>query len=88
MQSLFHEALSLPLSADRSAWVEAESHGDSALMGEVLELLEAHQEMKTAAADGATAEAVPAAAFGPYRAIRLLGRGGLRRAQESKNLSI
>jgi len=78
VQSLFHEALSLPVSADRAAWLEAESGGDTGVLGEVLDLLEAHQAMKTAAGMGSAAEAsVPAAAFGPYRAIRLLGRGGM-----------
>jgi serine/threonine protein kinase len=78
VQSLFHDALSLPVSADRAAWLEAESSGDTGLLREVLDLLEAHQAMKTATGTGSAAEAaVPTAAFGPYRAIRLLGRGGM-----------
>jgi serine/threonine protein kinase len=78
VQSLFHEALSLPVSADRAAWLEAESHGDAELCREVLDLLTAHQEMKTAGESGPSADvSVPTAAFGPYRAVRLLGRGGM-----------
>ena len=78
VQSLFHEALSLPVSADRAAWLRAESHGDAELCREVLDLLTAHQEMKTAGESGPSADvSVPTAAFGPYRAVRLLGRGGM-----------
>jgi len=79
VQSLFHEALSLPVGADRAAWVEAESRGDAALRREVLDLLAAHEEIHTAgtAAPAAAETPVPTAAFGPYRAVSLLGRGGM-----------
>jgi tetratricopeptide (TPR) repeat protein len=78
VESLFHGSLHLPAGIDRAAWIEAECHGDSELLQEVRNLLEAHAEMK--AADQVTPQAgpeIPTASFGPYRAAELLGRGGM-----------
>src|SRR5580704_15512088 len=78
VESLFHEALSLPSGAGRAAWLEERCQGDSGLLQEVLSLLEAHAEMNSgAAAAPAPPPPIPSAQFGPYRAVELIGRGGM-----------
>ena len=42
VESLFHGSLKLPAGVDRTAWIEAECHGDSELLHEVRNLLEAN----------------------------------------------
>ena len=78
IEALFHEARSLPHGEDRSVWLEARCHGDADLLREVASLLEANSEMRNAAAaPPAPSLAIPAARFGAYRAVELLGRGGM-----------
>jgi serine/threonine protein kinase len=79
IESLFHEALARPAS-ERASWIEAQCQGDIATLQEVLSLLNAHAAMASATTAPAPAEPdspLPTAHFGPYRAIRLLGRGGM-----------
>jgi eukaryotic-like serine/threonine-protein kinase len=76
VESLFHEALAMPPEVDRLEWLEAQCKGDPALFREVLTLLEAHGQ-QAGAAEPAELPAAPSALFGAYRAVRLLGRGGM-----------
>jgi eukaryotic-like serine/threonine-protein kinase len=87
VQSLFHEAADLPESEQRS-FLEAQCSDDSALVSEVLILLQedsrggsmldrdiahvAHQVF-----NDATSNAPPFKEFGPYRIIKTLGEGGM-----------
>lgn len=78
VESLFHQARSLPPGEDRVAWLESRCKDDASLLEEVRTLLEAHQELRTAAEIPAAPEPViPNAQFGAYRAVDLLGRGGM-----------
>lgn len=45
IEALFHEALSLPSGVEPISWVQDHCAGDSDMLGEVLSLLKAHQEM-------------------------------------------
>jgi serine/threonine protein kinase len=75
VESLFHEALGLPPDVDRLAWLAAACTGDSGLLREVSTLLDSQALMAGAAS---TAEVpLPTAQFGAYRAVHLLGRGGM-----------
>jgi serine/threonine protein kinase len=81
VESLFHDSLAL-LPADRMAWIEGQCQGDRDLLREVRLLLEANQEMKEAAGftarlTGQPAAGAPTASFGPYRADKLIGQGGM-----------
>jgi serine/threonine protein kinase/tetratricopeptide (TPR) repeat protein len=77
VEALFHEARSLPGGEDRLAWLQSHCQGDSDLLKEVVSLLEANVEMRSASSvPPAPTLAVPTAAFGAYRAVELLGRGG------------
>jgi serine/threonine protein kinase len=76
VESIFHSAVGLPSRVDRLRWLEAECSGDSGLFQEVSTLLEARAQMAGVAA-AAQAPAAPSALFGAYRALRLLGRGGM-----------
>src|ERR1700681_2868546 len=78
VESLFHEALSLPAGVDRTAWIEAHCQGDPELQRQLLALLQANAEMQAVDRVAPSADPVtPAADFGPYRATSLLGRGGM-----------
>src|SRR6202011_2999784 len=78
VEALFHEALTLPSGVDRRRWVEARCQRDSGMLEEVLSLLDANSEMMHAAAVPPAPEPViPTAQFGAYRAVRLIGRGGM-----------
>jgi tetratricopeptide (TPR) repeat protein/predicted Ser/Thr protein kinase len=73
IESLFHEALGLPPEVDRLRWLAAECAGDDRLFREVSTLLAARAQMA-----GSTAKTPPpSASFGAYRALHLLGRGGM-----------
>src|ERR1035438_8300952 len=78
VEALFHEARSLPNGEDRLVWLEARCQGDAELMEEVASLLQANASLRNAAAvPPAASIAVPTAKFGAYRAVELLGRGGM-----------
>ena len=81
LKALFGRALTFTDAEVRLEWLKSQCGGDSALLEEVVSLLEAHREIETwtpgnglppSEADAA----VPDARFGPYRAVALLGRGG------------
>src|SRR5580658_4727115 len=75
VESLYHEALEFPPEVDRLAWLTAQCAGDSGLFREVSTILDARAQMAGAAK---TAEMpLPSALFGAYRAVHLLGRGGM-----------
>ncbi len=78
VEALFHEARLLPDGEDPKVWLEARCQGDASLLREVESLLEANAGMRRASAIPPTPEpAVPTAKFGAYRAVKLLGRGGM-----------
>ncbi|MBZ5601287.1 MAG: serine/threonine protein kinase [Acidobacteriia bacterium] len=76
VESLFHHARGLSPDGSRHRWLEEHCGGDPGLLEEVVSLLEAHAEMKDAAACTADAP-LPSALFGSYRAVELIGRGGM-----------
>ncbi len=87
IQEIFHAATERP-AAERRAFVEARAAGDAALAAEVLGMLE-EDERAASLLDrelGSVADRVlheggepplPPHAFGPYRAVRFLGEGGM-----------
>lgn len=75
VESLFHEALGLPPEVDRLTWLAAKCAGESGLFQEVSTLLDARAHMAGAAQ--AAEVPLPSAQFGAYRAVHLLGRGGM-----------
>lgn len=78
IEAVFHEARSLPEGEGRLVWLKSRCQGDAGLLEEVASLLEANTEMRCAVAVPSTPPlAVPMAAFGAYRAVELLGRGGM-----------
>ncbi len=78
IESLFHASLDLPPGVDRAAWIEQQCQGDIEILQEVRDLLEAHAEMEAAVEPSVPADpGIPTASFGPYRAIGLLGQGGM-----------
>jgi serine/threonine protein kinase len=76
IESLFHEARQLP-SADRLKWLQSRCDDDRDLVQEVLSLLEAHAAMHDVHVAPTPESPVPTAHFGAYRAIEVLGRGGM-----------
>src|SRR5437660_11571761 len=80
VESLFHEALLLPAGVDRAAWMRERCQGDGELLEEVQSLLDAHTKITAGVAAEALVvqkTAIPAAEFGAYRAVELVGRGGM-----------
>ena len=78
IEALFHEARSLPNGEHREAWLRDRCQGDAGLLQEVASLLAANEGMRRASViPPASPPAVPPAKFGPYRAVELLGRGGM-----------
>src|SRR5262245_49849642 len=81
---LFHAALEVS-AADRAAWVENASAGDSEVHVELLSLLESDRAAAAGAVESRVLSAVvslfdgPAAPprVGPYKLVRELGRGGM-----------
>src|SRR5580658_7125441 len=78
VQTLFFDALDLPLE-DRAHWLETHCP-DASIREETADLLSAHGRMSqtekspdSVAASGT----IPTAAFGAYRAVAVLGRGGM-----------
>lgn len=87
VQTLFHEAADLPASEQRG-FLETRCDGDSALISEVLSLLQedlrggsmlerdvAHVAQQVLG--DSSSEAAPFKEFGPYRIIQALGEGGM-----------
>ncbi len=78
VEALFHEARLLPPGEDRMVWLAERCQGDAGLLAEVLAMLEANEQMHRAGGiHRAPDPAVPNAKFGAYRAVALLGRGGM-----------
>jgi serine/threonine protein kinase len=80
VESLFHEALLLPAGVDRAGWMRERCQGDGELLEEVQSLLDAHTKITAGAAAATPAiakTAIPTAEFGAYRAVELVGRGGM-----------
>src|SRR5579884_2474793 len=73
VEALFHQALETA-DAERLAWLAGACGDDAELFAEVSALLDARSRMRQTAA---AQPLVPTAPFGPYRAVRLLGRGGM-----------
>ncbi|HLJ48227.1 MAG TPA: serine/threonine-protein kinase [Bryobacteraceae bacterium] len=79
VEGLFHDAACLPAAVNRREWLEARCGPDSSLCDEVLSLLDANDEIANSAAPhpGRADVPLPAARFGAYRAVALVGRGGM-----------
>jgi len=77
VESLLHDALSLPAGVDRRVWVETRCQNDRELLEEVLSMLDAHAAMTRAGSEPPPEQVVPTAQFGAYRAVDLLGHGGM-----------
>jgi serine/threonine protein kinase/Flp pilus assembly protein TadD len=73
MEAIFDAAVEVPPGAEREALLEEAGAPDPSILEEVRELLEDHERVRAAAP--APAESLPQ--FGAWRAIRLLGRGGM-----------
>ncbi len=78
VESLFHQALLID-GAQRRQWLAERCGADAALLAEVESLLAANEAMASDAGSPiiADAPAIPDEQFGPYRAVRFLGRGGM-----------
>ncbi len=75
---LFHEGRRWPPGAERRKWLEEECRDDADALIEVENLLHSHSALAHSAVRRPPVEAaVPTAQFGAYRAVRLLGRGGM-----------
>ena len=79
IETLFHQALLIDGALQRRQWLADQCGEDAALLAEVESLLEANQAMASdgGAASIAEGPAIPNEQFGPYRAVRFLGRGGM-----------
>jgi TolB-like protein/Tfp pilus assembly protein PilF len=73
MEAIFDAAVEYPPGADRDAFLKEECSADTEIMDEVRRLLEDHERVRAAAPEPAAS--LPQ--FGAWRAIRLLGRGGM-----------
>src|ERR1035438_2728041 len=77
IESLFHEALSLPDGEDRIQWLDRRCQSDRELFTEVSSLLKSHAEMSGPETEEPQPEPVmPSGQFGAYRPVKLIGRGG------------
>ncbi len=77
IESIFHEARTMPPGPARTAWVDEQCAGDPELSSEVLSLLHAHAEVSMAAQSPVLPQVdIPSARFGAYEAIERVGRGG------------
>jgi serine/threonine protein kinase/tetratricopeptide (TPR) repeat protein len=73
VEAVFDAVVEYPPGPERDAFLKDECAADAAMLEEVRRLLEDHERVRTAAP--APAESLPQ--FGAWRAIRLLGRGGM-----------
>ena len=72
-EALFHAALEQPSGAQRDGWLRNQCAGDEELLAAVRHLLEDHEEVSRAVLPPAE----PLPQFGLWKAVRLLGRGGM-----------
>ena len=78
MEWLFHESRQRPPGEERRKWLEEQCRDDPATLREVESLLESHAALAASPVNRPPAEtAIPTAQFGAYRAVSLLGRGGM-----------
>jgi serine/threonine protein kinase len=73
IEAIFDAALEYPPGGAREAFLGEQNLVEPAVLEEVRQLLEDHERVRAAAPQ--PAEALPQ--FGPWRAVRLLGRGGM-----------
>lgn len=73
MEAIFDAAVEYPPGVDRNAFLAEQCESDPPMLDEVRQLLEDHERVRAAAPE--PPEALPQ--FGAWRAIRLLGRGGM-----------
>jgi serine/threonine protein kinase len=81
---LFHEGRLRPPGVTRRQWLEEQCRDDADVLSEVERLLASHAALSQPSALSQTGvnrpqteAAVPTATFGAYRAVKLLGRGGM-----------
>src|ERR1035441_10085454 len=82
IESLFHQALAQPPGPARDRWLEAQCRGSAEILEEVRGLIESHEavarsSVASPAAPRSEDTPVPTAHFGAYRAVELIGRGGM-----------
>ena len=82
IESLFHQALAQPPGAARDRWLEEQCQGSPEILDEVRGLVESHETVAShSLASPSTPRSedtpVPTAQFGAYRAVELIGRGGM-----------
>ena len=79
VEQLLLQALLIEGTVRRRQWLKEHCGEDAALLAEVESLLEANEAMASDSGGAFVAEspAIPKEQFGPYRAVRFLGRGGM-----------
>ncbi len=78
VENLFHEALACPPDTDRLDWLNAHCQHDRELYEEVVALLNARAELERDQPAAVREDPlIPDARFGVYRAVALLGIGGM-----------